>query len=389
MIDYRILQHKTEVTDGKKIWYIAELLGILMELDISTHELKCLWRIPAYYKPVFYRGVFYYEKKLYIIPYCGEWMYVYDIVNGKSESISLVDDLELMACIKVGGFLYFYGFRPIVIKYNPILRSVKRIEFDHEMLGFHQSPKGWFWTEAFNQEGSLYLPVQNKNILVKLNWDDSVQSVILGNHMEDWLLRSIDVYDGGFYALHSNNEVKNLQVKSAKYGKNGSLEWEKKEIFGDDYAIYPYVHAICALGKWLILPYGMKDVYLLGLNDGHLRRIYRFDATFSKEINQIKNGFFNCSTLLDGNVLYGINQISGEFVKIDLTTENVEVCSINWNRDASEKVMKDSIEDGCFVYEMDGLIGLEDFLDMIGERKGEKVAKIPWTGGRYEYSRWL
>ena len=46
MINQYLLGHKNEVTDGKKIWYVAELSGFVMEVDLFSKELKCLWKIP-------------------------------------------------------------------------------------------------------------------------------------------------------------------------------------------------------------------------------------------------------------------------------------------------------------------------------------------------------
>ena len=45
MINQYLLSHSGEVTDGEKIWYVAQLCGLIMEINLFSKELRCIWKI--------------------------------------------------------------------------------------------------------------------------------------------------------------------------------------------------------------------------------------------------------------------------------------------------------------------------------------------------------
>ena len=90
MINQYLLSHSREVTDGEKIWYVAQLCGLIMEINLFSKELRCIWKIPNSPHACDYRSsLFYWDHKLYIFPYNQGGMYIYDLFTSKYEEIKV------------------------------------------------------------------------------------------------------------------------------------------------------------------------------------------------------------------------------------------------------------------------------------------------------------
>lgn len=314
MISQYLLGHKAEVTDGEKIWYIAEHIGFLMEVDLFSGKLRAIWKIPGSIDVCAYRVLFYYDHKLYIFPFYQELVYVYNLYTAKYEKIKVKKNLEVMGVVKRDFFLYAFGDKSEILKYNLENNTITYIDMQEYVCKLKGIPLNWFWTRAFVLDERIYIPVSNSNILIVLDRYDNVSSVCLGNELENWRLANIYADGERYHVICCMGEENNIRTYILEYDLNGRLLLKKHVVDRYFYQVYPFVNAIWNGHKWICLPYGRNEIFLR--DEEHDEILFEIDkgTDFFSDIIQ---GLFFCSVCVNGDMIFSINQSTGSLICID------------------------------------------------------------------------
>ena len=315
MIDQNFLGHKVEVTDGEKIWYVAELSGFVMEIDIDSKELKCIWKIPNSAGPCSYRTLFYYENKLYIFPYLQRIMYIYDVYTGEYREIETKKDPELMGCIKRGRFLYAFGDKPEILKLDLENDTVMYIDMRSKLGELEKNCSYWFWTKAFVLDECIYIPAAKTNIIVMLDQNDNVSVMCLGDQPEKWVLVNIQIENGRYHAIYAQGNIDDVRTYIAEYDLKGNLISESNIEEKYPYKIYPFLEAIWSGEKWICFPFGRNELLLRDREHDEILFEIENGIEF---LSNPGRGLFSCSVSVDGGTVYSLNQSTGSLVCIHL-----------------------------------------------------------------------
>ncbi len=363
MINQSILQHKNEVTDGKKIWYIAELLGFVMELDIETMRLKCLLKIPSFFQPVDYRGICYSGEELYVLPHNTDVLYIYNVNDKSLQSIKLMGRYQLMGGIERDGELYLYGCTSVVVKIQVQSKHIDYIGIDKDKLKIDVDSNAWFWTDSFARDNSIFLPIQNANLIIKIDKADKVSCVCLGQKQENWLCRNIGRKKDRYYAVHLEGEKDKTHIISKSFDLQGKLVGSKEyKIYGDCVS-YQFVYASLTDYGWYILPYGMHGIYWSCFDRDNAEKIY--EPKEELNVSSKTNGDFLCAINCEENLICAINQVLGKYVEIDITKNSVCEHKLYFDKASSQEALKERILDGTIVREAEGVIELSDLVETI------------------------
>lgn len=369
MISQYWLRHDAEVTDGKRIWYIAELSGFLMEVNLHFKELKIIWKIPNSVKSCSYRVLFYYNQKIYIFPYYQRTIYIYDLNTAEYEKIDVKKSLELMGIIKRDCFLYGFGNKSKILKFNLVDNTVVYIDMQEKLCDLEGIPLNWFWTKACIWNKCIYIPVSHSNILIALDQYDNVSSVSLGDKLEDWIMENIIVDNGQYHVIYCKEEKNNLSTYVSEYSLNGKLLRESKIEEKYSYQMYPFVDAIWTGNNWICLPYGRNKILLRGDIDEKI--LFEIDNG-TDFLSDIVQGLFHCSVRVNNNLICSINQSTGSFICITLNDLSVNNSYLKLEENFPcllEKSYQDAIRFHSAIEEMKNFYDLKSYINYICERK--------------------
>lgn len=362
MIDQTILQHKVEVTDGKRMWYVAELIGIVVEIDIETRILRYLWRIPGFSQPVSYRSLFYYEGRLYILPYYGNEIYIFDLENETYNTETLESCYHLMGGIERNGILYFFGCDSQIIVCSSTGTIIEYIDLKQHCPDVGVEDGLWLWTEAFMSKETIYLPVQNTNTIVLIDKDNGVSALVLGENSQKWLCRNIAIEEGVYHVLYTDKEGEECCTISETFDEYGKCIETRRINYPDDYISYPFVHALFINGDWYLLPYGTHKIYRFSTSN------IRFDRVFEPQNNSAitgeVNGDYLCSIYLN-NCIVSVNQIYGTMIEISLINGDVTEFELTYDKTKSQKVIDLFLRDPSCSKEIKDVVELADFLEFV------------------------
>ena len=367
MINQYLLSHKVEVTDGERIWYVAELSGFIMEVNLFSKELKCIWNIPNSRGECSYRTLFYCDHKLYVFPHFQETMYVYDLYTADFEKIAVKKSLELMGCVKRGQFLYAFGSKSEILKYNLKDGTVAYIDVQSELSDLENFTLYWFWTRAIVLDECICIPVSNSNIIVTLDPNDKISCMYLGDKPEKWILENIQASNGRYHVIcckGNRNDVGTSYI--AEYDLNGRLILESSVEEKYSYQIYPFVNAVWIGDKWICLPYGRKEMILR--DKEHDEILFEIDNGMEL-LNNIIEGQFTCSVWVNDHTVCSINQATESLIYIDLNALAVNYTDLEANEELQRlhlAAYRDAIKFDKIIKETNQLYNLKNYIDYIG-----------------------
>ncbi len=365
MVNQTLLGHKTEVTDGRRIWYIAELCGFIMEIDLCTNTLKSIWSIPDFSDTCAYRLLFYFEDKLYIFPYTQRIIYVYDLKTSKYKAIKIENSLELMGCVKREQYIYVFGSKCTFIKYNVDDDSITYKDISLNKSGIKEIPSFWFWTDCFIEKNCIYAPISNSNLIIKIDSKDNVSDLYLGNLPQKWLLQKIKLCNDKFYATYCIGKINEVKTYIAEFDSNGMLISKRYVENNLPYRTYPYVYAELVNGKWLKLPYGRNQILLEDVES---------DTTICEiengmnYLSDIMPGLFWCGVWIDEYTLCSVNQAMGSIIWIDTNEFTVECKDIKFDKISENQIkerFENAIKTNSSLYEMNEYIDLKQYIKFI------------------------
>jgi outer membrane protein assembly factor BamB len=366
MNDNALLWHTTETSDGEKIWYIAELTGFVVEVDIATKTQKCIWWIPRAFM-FKYRSIYYHDGKLYIFPFNGEDMYVLDIKTLEYKSLHIKPQLRFIGGIKRENFLYVFGWTSQLIKYNLENDDVEYITINPEKCGMKVIPDIWFWNECCLKDGNIYIKGHQSNLVIVIDKSDNISSVYLGEEPQSWIAKNFAVCNDKFYAIFCKGKVDDLQIFTAEYDMSGKLISQNYIDNHLEYHRYPFISSFFLDRKWLCLPFGRSEVVLTENQSENI--IYTIEDG-TKYIDGKVNRLFNGCVLVD-NYLYSINQAMGSLLSVDINDLSVSHSKLKveeGQEDAVKMCFEQAVREGDIVlYETSECLSLEVYLTYICE----------------------
>lgn len=373
MINQYLLGHKNEVTDGKKIWYVAELSGFVMEVDLFSKELKCLWKIPNSAGLCSYRSLFYYGHKLYVLPYYQGVIYVYDLYTNIYEKIEVKKQLELMGGTKRDKFLYIFGNKAEILKYNLEDKTITYIDVMLESFDLEDICRYWFWTKAFVMDGCIYIPVSNSNIIVVLDRHDKISFLQLGDKSEKWILENIQADSSGYKVIYCKGAVDKVRTYVSEYDLNGVLI-EKRSIEEKySYKVYPFVNAVWNENKWICLPFGRNKVLLR--DKKHDEILFEINSG-TKYLNDLIQGLFFCSVWIDDHILCAIDQSRGSLIYINVNNFEVNYSCLEFKENLqglAGVTYQDAMHFQVVLKEDKGLINLKKVINYVCNKENNHV----------------
>lgn len=363
MIEHEVLQHQNEVSNGRKIWYIAELVGVVMELDIQSRVLSVLWPIPGFSGIASYRCLYYNNEYLYVIPYSTNKLYIYNIENKSYEIVMVKGSLRLMGGIQRGDYIYFYGWNSTILKMDIYSEKIEYIEIGRSNLDANISlPFGfWFWNDAFLINSIIQIPIAGTNIIFCLDEKDYCFSICLGEKQKEWRNRVIYINNKGIYSLLSEEDNNKLVVKYGIYGLDGDLCCEKKVNIDEKYSLDSFTCSKFHDNEWILLPYNMEGAYRINIDKCFAKRIYRY----VRDNQNLNVGFLLCSVSISDDWVISINQYDGTMIKVALGNKYFNVYDINYDRPSRIKMIESYCSCSRIINENTDLLKLSDYLDYL------------------------
>ncbi len=368
-----LVGHKVEVTDGKKIWYVAELSGLIMEVDIEVQKLKCIWKIPNSIGACAYRLLFYDKHKLYIFPYSQSDIYIYDLRTAEYAAIKVKNNPELMGCIKRGHFLYVFGNKAEIIKFDINERTVSYIDMQTKRLDFKTPSQNWFWTNSYILNEKIHIPLQNSNILIILDREDNVSSVCLGEKPEKRILDSIYLDYERYCTIYCKKEYDTLITYIAEYDLSGRLLKEKSVKEEYNYRIYPFLCSIWDRENWLCLPFGRNEILIR--NTERDKMIFKIENG-AENVDDVIQGLFYCSVRINDDMICSINQASKSLICVNLKNWIINYSPLKLEIDycgLTEKGYRDAFQHGNVISEIKDLYDIKSFIDFICKHEKEYI----------------
>lgn len=365
MINQYLLGHKAEVTDGEKIWYIAELSGFLMEVNILSKELKAIWKIPCAATECSYRLLFYYDHKIYIFPYYQKTIYIYDLHTMDYEQIEIKKNPELMGCIKRDKFLYVFGSKPEILKFNMENHTVMYIDMRSKICNWKEIFSDWFWTNAFTLNEFICIPVANTNIIILIDQNDNISSLCLGKKQEKWILVNIQADSERYHAIYCRGEKDNVRTYIAEFDLKGKLIWENSIEEKYSYKIYPFLKAVWVREKWICLPFGRAEVVIRDKEHEEILYKAKNGIDFLSDVMQ---GLFFCSVQVNSNMICGIDQSNGSLLSIALDEWKVDYSELKQEErlwELLEKSYQDAVSSKTVINEMKSFYDLKSYINFV------------------------
>ena len=314
-MDRGLIQHIGVASDGNRIWYHIEKLGLVMEVDSGTGRIKCIFENPEYGFGVTHRMICYYNEKLYLIPNCSGNLYEYDISNNSTKRIELSKkrNCRMTGGVGAGHYLFLFGSEPEIVRFNTETNEINSIQLNAMELGMQHEPDTWFWTESVIMNNRTGILMCDTNEIVFLDEDIKVAYSALGNKMEIWPLHSICVEGDSIHAIHvENKEI----IVCGVYDLNGRIKNRTEIKYNNSYAIYPFVHAEHIKNEWLLLPFKSNNICTLNEDTKELAVIHELDID-DQLLARDGVYIFNSGIKLSDGKIAAIDQARGVLVTID------------------------------------------------------------------------
>lgn len=366
MIDYSLLYNISMSTNGKKIWYYAEKTGYVMELDIASGRMECLFYVP---NTSAYRVMCYCDNSLYILPFYSNIMYVYDLKSKKTLLIILNEKDHKCCCTGCVFFekeIYIYGIKSFIYKYNPEEKRISKIiDLQNQKMNMpNQSDNiNWIWTQPIIYESRLYFLLYQNGMIV-IDQRDNISYLSLGTGYEPWMLRNVFMENGLIRILYSDTK---LNIKSMIYDIHGNIIDFKKVDIGYYWKIYPYLNSGYTNKGWVIFPYMDNIIRYIDNVDGKIKLL--FDG-LGKSLEKDRE-YYSAPVKVSGicEYLFLIDLYNSTLLKIN--TQTFEVGGIDLFFDEVglsnfTEIMKNKIKiEKQIAYEKSVLETLETYIDII------------------------
>lgn len=369
MEKYSLFHHISVVTNSKKIWYYADLIGYIMEIDVVSGEMKCLFAIHENNNEPFCRNLFYHDGKLYMLPYASKIMYVYDLAMGKILNTvkfdSNVSACRFTGCIYRKGSLYLYGALPQICIYNIKEEKMhwKQLMFDE--LGMSYNPASWFWTESFQYKEDIFLLISGSNGLIKISNDDRFSYIPIGTNQQALILRDFDLIGDEIEELYLD---KDYNVLCRRYNRQGCIKNICELRVSYQWSIYPYSCAEHVKNQWILFPYKTNSIMIFDLKKESIERLYTIGNTID-----IQGKYYFGNSIKDGNNnIFAINQIDGTLVIVSADTMKVKEIPLYFSSESLNEfhsIIVDRVfENNGTIHEIDGLITLDVLIKGLNQK---------------------
>ena len=335
MRDYNLLHHIGIETNGEKIWYIAEMIGCVIEVDIATGKSACICDIPGFTDEGSYRNLKYFNGKLYILPFKTDEMFIYDIDNSTMDKVILPDkNLHYVGALIDEGKMYLYGDSSFITVYGLAKNTTEMLELDPIKLGIGFTPSEWFWTSSLLCEHDKFFAMNGDNGMVKLDADDNISYIQMGESHHKWKSQNSVMVNMDFKVLYINE---NNEVTSSTYEKDGRLKHQACIDFDTKWEVYPYVYAALSDMGWISFPFLTNGLELIDENEGVTKRYYDLDIS-EADINKDNGYLFGCGNKYSNDVIYAIDQMFGHLVIVDVSSNSIEKKELVFDEDGIKSI---------------------------------------------------
>ena len=310
-------------------------------------------------------SLFYWDHKLYIFPYNQGGMYIYDLFTSKYEEIKVKKELELMGVVKRNQFLYAYGAKSTILKYNLEKGTVTYIDVQSKLYKLKNIPQICFWTKSFVADGNIYIPVSGTNAMIILDQNDEVSLLTLGKKMEKWILQNIQMDNGRYCAIYGQGKINDISTYVSEYDLNGKLIWKSSIKENYSYQFYPFLDVILIGDKWLFLPFGRNEVLIRDKTHEEILFVIENGIEFSSDIIQ---GLFYCNVWVNDHTVYSINQAAGSLICIDIDNLAISHSYLELKEDLGcivEKVFQDAVRFRSIINESKEFYNIKSYIRFI------------------------
>ncbi|OON86187.1 hypothetical protein BXO88_09075 [Oribacterium sp. C9] len=355
MLNNPLFYHIKLATNGKKIWYIAEPYSLLMEVDIATKKMQCLGKIPGTDVDYSYRGIFYHEDRLYLMPYAGSTLCEYDFIKNNYTIIQFDNKYQyrLTGAIYRDGNIYMYGTMGLIIKY--CLKDKKvTILFIQNSQGTDNNVIPLWW-EGTIFDDKIILPSLDSNIIVEINSNDEIIIDRIGDKYEKCTEVHMNLLKNALVAVYQS-ELGYINI--VKY-------CEKEIVKHKEFAIgkiKPYIWATNWKDKWFFVPENGTQLFYIDSTKDELLYL----RNKNRDKLHIKNNLqFSCGINYK-EVYYTIEMSRGSLYEVNKESLNYSIYNIEADDaiDYTKKCQNERMEIKKMSYEYN-FFHLNDFINYV------------------------
>ncbi len=370
-----LLKNSFSVFDDGYIWYIAEMSGLMMKVDIKNGIASCVAEIPGMISPYQYRSLHPYKDKIYIPPYKDCILLIYDKKDGHFDKVEFRRDLLLAGCVVNENNMYFFGGEGTVVKYNVISKDIKYITFNKKEVGLSEReyPLNWFWTTGFNYKGCIYLSVGNLNSFVVIEPDDTTKYLRLGNGDRKYSNSIVRLEDDVFHSILFLESKERLRFIIGKYQIDDGQFYEKETLLNYDYSEYPFIWAVRIRDKWISFPYRSRCFSYLDNEKMEWKCFRTFDSS-DFDFRDNMDVYFQNAMVFEDDLVIGINQHREELCYISLRDYSMTTNKISFEEE--ERLIRSTsrfinayhdneVRKGNILYESSNYFSLNDFIEQV------------------------
>lgn len=363
-----------------KIWYITRDDNLLMEVDIVSHTLECLGKIPNTQKgPCIYRTLFYRNNCLYLIPYNAEDIWKYDIGMKTFSAMDVLSDYsdiagsdkKLYGILEYGNEVILYGLNSVVFRIDLEANAVKTYQMQH-------CPKSdistWFMEEGFVYDDKLFLLVNSHLMVVVID---------LKNSKVNYLNVDVDIADGIHQKIFRENEMLYYVTIDKKWKLHVvKMNLVDMAVIAHDTYLCEYMEKIdsehtpfqCGFiydKKLVFLPGQQLVGYLLDLNTKQHEIKHFFPAINKEALEGMQKHSYNYFALiyLDSMGLYfSINWELKKMIFINpmnLEIQDFDILYKNIPENQYINVINQIVDNSTVLYEKDRYVSLQDLINII------------------------
>ncbi len=359
-----------------KVWYITQNDNLLMEMDIITHKLKCLGKIPNTERILSYRKVFYRKGVLYLIPYNAQDICKYELESGEFSFLNILSKYS-------SKYKHLFGiteFSNEIILYG-LHKEVFRIDLDSYKMKVYQvgnESESCFWQDGIIYEEKLILPF-NKQIMVAvvdLNQNDT-QYVKINVDVSNIMLQMLfgekqnlySVIIDSIWQIHVINiNMRDLTVLSHNVYSN---------LANDRISLrnVPFQCGFIQNDKIFLLPARQMQTCVIDLKlneciSGKLLPVIDRNSVLSQ--NDYPFNYFNIVYIKSVKKFFSISWEMKKMIIIDSDTLDVREYDITY-KEISVKQCLDTLNQIAYysnmLYEKDHFMNLEDYIEFVSAEK--------------------
>ena len=369
MIDYSLMYNVNMVTNGKLIWHFAEKTGFVMEIEIATGRMECLFYIPNLNNE--YRILSYCNNQLFVLPYNSNIMYVYDLDIREVTRVSLTMSIEKCLCTGCAFFndeLYIYGQTQYIYKYhteNKKVTSVLDVKVQCEDKKIMMRENNWFWTKPVIYANKLFLLMYRNGATVVDN-EDGMIYLPLGNEDESWVLKEMSI-DNDIINVLCTDSKSNTTYRT--YNLQGDeLSCTKME-YNYQWVTLPYLRAEWNKRGWILFPYLDASIRYFDALSCTLTVLYTSINTNTKHARE----YFSAETITNnsGDHYWLIDLARGSLMGIDAVSLGIAEKKLYFDKKGVtdfRTIFEDkAISKKHIVYEKSELETLDSYVNLLCE----------------------